>query len=304
MNNKMLDLLKEYNINYVLNQSTDIKFHGFGIGDLLFSIISLENNIINSPINISVNYFLNQYYNDKKIEWSENLEESLKFRLKFITDICQNSENIKISDFCFILNENNKVYGNQFDYKIDYRLIKDYRMKLNDDFFNDINVNDGDFIVFHSKIRLSAQYDYKNIKEKIKMLCSSLKIKKSKKIYLLGEKKFKKNYEGSIHNIQTIYDELLELKNNNEVIDLTIEEIYNSLNYENYKRDISIIKKAKWNIIIGHGGHLCSSLIFGNVIFFDPMDETYFFNNMNLYNSGHRYFKRFEKFCEYLQIEL
>lgn len=57
MNNKMLDLLKEYNINYVLNQSTDIKFHGFGIGDLLFSIISLENNIINCPINISVNYF-------------------------------------------------------------------------------------------------------------------------------------------------------------------------------------------------------------------------------------------------------
>jgi hypothetical protein len=66
MNNKMLDLLKEYNINYVLNQSTDIKFHGFGIGDLLFSIISLEQNIINSPINISVNFFLNQYYNDDK----------------------------------------------------------------------------------------------------------------------------------------------------------------------------------------------------------------------------------------------
>jgi hypothetical protein len=121
---------------------------------------------------------------------------------------------------------------------------------------------------------------------------------------LVGERIFKESHEGNIHNIQTIYDELIELNNNNKVIDLTIDEIYNSLNYENYKRDLSIINKAKWNIIIGHGGHLCSSLIFGNVIFFDPIDEIFFFDNRNLYNCGHRYFKRFEKFCQYLEFEL
>ena len=45
--NEILNLLKEYNINYVLNKDYNVKFHGFGIGDLLFSIISLENEIIN-----------------------------------------------------------------------------------------------------------------------------------------------------------------------------------------------------------------------------------------------------------------
>ena len=299
----ILELLKEYNINYVLNQSPDIKFYGFGIGDLLFSIISLENNIINSPINISINFFLNQYYeNNKKIEWNENLEESFKFRLKLITDICKNSKKITKNDFCFILNDNNIVYNSQFTLCIDYCSIKNYKMEISNLFFN--NIEDNNFIVFHTKIRLTSQYDYNSIKHQLKQLLSSIKIKKCKKIYLLGERSFKSNYEGNIHNIQTIYNELLELKNNNEVIDLTIDEIYNSLNYENYKRDISIINNAKWNIIVGHGGHLCSSLVFGNVIFFDPMDETFFLNNINLYNCGNRYFKKFNKFCEYLEYEL
>lgn len=301
--NKILDLLKGYNLNYVVDKSYDVKFHGFGMGDLLLSIISLENNIINSPINISLNFFLNQYFeNNKKIEWSENLEKIFEFRLKLIKDICNNSKRITQKDFCFILNDNNIIYSSQISLPIDYRLIKNYKLEINDVFFD--SIKDDDFIVFHTKIRLTSDYNYNNIKEQFKIICSELKIKNSKKIYLLGERTFKNNYEGNIHNIQTLYNELLELKKNNEVIDLTIDEIYNSLNYDNYKRDITIINKAKWNIILGHGGHLCSSLVFGNVIFFDPIDEKFFFNNMNLYNSGHRYFKRFEKFCEYLKFEL
>ena len=68
MSNKMLDLLKEYNINYVLNQSTDIKFHGFGIGDLLFSIISLESlqapKRIENPMNrMGKNFFILFFFN-------------------------------------------------------------------------------------------------------------------------------------------------------------------------------------------------------------------------------------------------
>jgi hypothetical protein len=299
----VLKLLKNYNIEYVLNNDYNVKFHGFGIGDLLFSIISLENGIISSPINISINFFLNQYYEkNKKIEWNENLQQALEFRLKLISDICKNSEKIKITDFCFIYNRNNKVYSDQFFLNIDYRLIKNYKIKIMNKFFD--NIEDNNFIVFHTKIRLTSKYNYDNIKQQLKTLLSTLKIKNSNKIYLLGERAYKSNYEANILNTQTVYNELLELKNNNEVIDLTIDEIYNSLNYENYKRDISIINKAKWNIIIGQGGHLCNSLTFGNAIFFDPIDENFFYNNLNLYNCGHRYFKRFEKFCEYLEFEL
>jgi len=302
---KILGLLEKYKVNYVLNRNTSVQFHGFGIGDLLFSIISLQNNIINSPINISINFFLNQCFQDnKKVEWNENLEDALEFRLKLITDICEHNKKININNFCFILNDNNIVHNNQFLLSIDYRLINKYRIETMNSFFDDKFLDNDEYIVFHTKIRLRLHFDYDLIKKNLKMLFSKLRIKNSKKIYLLGEKSFKKNYEANIHNIQTIYDELLELKNNNEVVDLTIDEIYNSLNYENYKRDISIINKAKWNIIVGQGGHLCSSLMFGNAIFFDPMDENFFYNNINLYNCGHRYFKRFNKFCEYLEFEL
>jgi hypothetical protein len=303
--NDYLNLLNENGFEYIITDNANTNFHGFGMGDLLFCIVSLENNLINSPITISINFFLNNYteFNSKKTRsWNNDYYNSFIFRLKLINDICLNSDSIKKSDFIFIFNKNNIVYDTQFNLLINYRLIKNYQINIKNTFFD--NINDSDFIVFHTKIRLNDKFDYQHIKNTLKILFSKLKITKSKKIYLLGEKIFLPSYEQNVNNIQCIYEELLELYNNNEVIDLTINEIYNSLNYDNYKRDISIMNKAKWNIVIGQGGHLCSSLLFGKCIFYDPIDEIYFFNNMNLFNSGHRYFKRFEKFCEYLEYEL
>ena len=46
------------------------------------------------------------------------------------------------------------------------------------------------------------------------------------------------------------------------------------------------------NQSFGQGGSLFSSLLlFGKCIFFDSIDETYFYKNTNLYNSGHRFLK-------------
>lgn len=305
-NTIIFKILENNNINYTINNDTDVIFSGFGLGDLLYSILCFENDLFISPINISVNFFLEQFFDIEQqtiIVWNENLKNSLEFRVRLINDICKHSKKIKINNFCFLFNENNIVNSNQFNVTItDLRLINNFRLNLDNNFFN--NFDDDNFIVFHTKLRLTSNHNYEEIKMNLRKVLSTLKIKESKNIYIIGEKAFKTNYEGTLHNIQTIYEELLELKKNNEVIDLTVDEIYNSLNYENYKRDISIIKKAKWNIILGHGGHLTSSLIFGNVIFYDPMDEYIFYNNINLYNSGHRYFKRFEKFCEYLSFIL
>ena len=72
------------------------------------------------------------------------------------------------------------------------------------------------------------------------------------------------NSESKAHNITTIYEELLELKNNNEIIDLTSENIYDNLNFDNYIKDMAIIHNAKTNILVGHGGQFCNSIIFGN----------------------------------------
>lgn len=117
----------------------------------------------------------------------------------------------------------------------------------------------------------------------------------------MGEREFPKTPEGENDNITTIYDELLLLKKlNSNIIDLTIPIIYNNLNYENYKNDLSLINKANYNVCFGQGGQLCSSLIFGKTIFFNPIEEINFFKNINLYNSGHRYFKRIEMMFKYL----
>jgi hypothetical protein len=69
--------------------------------------------------------------------------------------------------------------------------------------------------------------------------------------------------EVDMHGITTVYDELLELKNNNNIIDNSIENIYSNLDYDNYKNDIKIIQNAKYNICFGLGGQLCTSVIFG-----------------------------------------
>ena len=63
--------------------------------------------------------------------------------------------------------------------------------------------------------------------------------------------------------LNTKFPKLLSEIGYNNVIDLTYENIYNNLNYEMYKNDIKIIKKAKYNICFGIGGQFCSSLVFG-----------------------------------------
>lgn len=305
--NIFIDLLNKYDFKYLTIDHTNIKFHGFGLGDLLFNIIFLQNNIIETPIHLSLDFYLQNGYKNRgtndSLIWNNDYYKSLEFKLKLLDDLCNNNNNIKKEDILFISNIDNIVYNDQFNLSLPYRLITNYKLNVQENFFNKIN-EDSDYIVFHTKLRLINSYNYENIKKTLGDLFSNLKIKNSSKIYILGEREFEKNYESNCHNIQTIYSEVLNLKKNNEVIDLTILEIYNTLNYENYKRDISIINKAKWNIVLGQGGHLCSSLIFGNCIFYDPLDENYFFQNMNLYNCGHRYFKRFDKFCEYLSLEL
>jgi ribonucleotide monophosphatase NagD (HAD superfamily) len=310
MRNKVefIELLNKYNFKYRVTENTSEKFHGFGLGDLLFNIVCLQNKIITTPIQLSLDFYCKDSYiksdTNEVITWNNNSYNSLEFKLKLLSDICENNKHLKKNDIIFISNINNIVYENQFNLKFPYDKIVNYRIKVCNNFYNYSNDDTSNYIIFHTKMRLNSEYDYNKIKQTLRDLFSNLKIKKSNKIYLLGEREFEKNYEANIHNIQTIYSELQELYKNNNVKDLTIPEIYNSLNYENYKKDMLLISKAKWNIVVGHGGHLCTSLIFGNCIFYDPIDETYFFQNMNLYNSGHRYFKKIDKFCEYLLFEL
>jgi hypothetical protein len=118
----------------------------------------------------------------------------------------------------------------------------------------------------------------------------------------MGEKNFPITLESKTIGITTIYSELLKLYNfnSNNILDLTVEQIYNELDYTTYKNDISLINKAEYNICFGQGGQLCSSLLFGKTIFFNPLNHNDFYNNINLYNSNHRYFKRMNRMFQYL----
>jgi hypothetical protein len=89
------------------------------------------------------------------------------------------------------------------------------------------------------------------------------KFKTNYKIIILGERYMPRNFETDVHQITTIYNELLELKSNNNILDLSVDNIYDNLNFENYCKDISIIHNAKTNILVGHGGQWVNSIIFG-----------------------------------------
>jgi hypothetical protein len=64
--------------------------------------------------------------------------------------------------------------------------------------------------------------------------------------------------------------------------------IYNNLSYEQYKKDVSIISNAKYNICFGQGGQLCTSLIFSkSTIFFE---QEKFSTDRHLNNNNHYQF--------------
>ena len=220
-----------------------------GIGDILFRILAIKNKLITTPFYINLNYFTKPYYNMDPIN-------QLQFRIKLILDIINyNNIDYKMIKFVFsndyILNQN-----------LPYNLIENYNLKFDDT--TSRNTEDNiieDYIIFHTKCRHTRDENYFLLKENIKQFC---KYNKSKyKIIILGERIFPHTEEVEWHGITTVYNELLELKNNNDIIDKSIENIYSNLDYDNYKNDIKLIQNAKYNICFGLGGQLCTSAIFG-----------------------------------------
>jgi hypothetical protein len=104
----------------------------------------------------------------------------------------------------------------------------------------------------------------------------------------MGERTYPTTEEVIQHGITTIYTELLDLSSNNTIQDMTVDNIHNNLSYERYKKDISIISNAKYNICFGLGGQLCTSLIFGKSTIFFGKEK--FFNDQHLNNNNHYHF--------------
>jgi hypothetical protein len=241
----VLEICNKYNIKP--EHVNDICY-ATGIGDILFRIVAIKNKLITNPFYINLNYFTKPYYKMDPIN-------QLEFRIKLILDII-NYNDIDYNMIKFVFS-NNVIIS---DY-LPYHLIENYNLKFDDTTENIKDSIAEDYIIFHTKCRHNKDENYFILKEHIKEFC---KYNKSKyKIIILGERIFPHTEEVEWHGITTVYNELLELKNNNDIIDKSIENIYSNLDYDNYKNDIKLIQNAKYNICFGLGGQLCTSAIFG-----------------------------------------
>jgi hypothetical protein len=303
----LTNVLSINNYKYICDENNNLCYTAIGIGDILFRIINIQENLINKPIYINLNVFMNGII-DSDI-WIDSPFNNFIFKINLLNDIIKHNKLISKDYFIFVITSEN-CNINKIDTNFHYNLIKNFNLSIDDSFYKNNTMDErvqnfikDPFIIFHTKLRLNQKYDCNQIKEDLNTFFSGLKINKFN-IILLGEQKFKQNTEASLNKITTIYPELLKLHNSNKILDLTKEYIYNELNYENYKNDISIINKAEYNICYGQGGQLCSSLLFGKCIFFDPLDENFFYRNNNLFNSGHRYFKKLLPMFNYLKTIL
>jgi hypothetical protein len=279
--NKIIEICNKYNIKPELIKT---RCYATGIGDILFRFLSIKNKLFNDIFYINLNYFTKSYYETDPIN-------QLEFRIKLIKDICCYND--------ISLNQIKFTFSNILDIeqRLHYDKITDFNLKLYD---TEINTADKEYIIFHTKCRHTNEENYDTLKQKIKLFCKNNKC--NYKIIIMGERVMPYTEEVGQHGITTVYNELIELKDVNEVEDITIENIYSNINYENYKKDVEIIKNAKYNICFGIGGQFCSCVCFGKstIVYCKVCNQlnTQAFNKNNFYfNNMDSCFKKIQDLC-------
>jgi len=206
-----------------------------GIGDLiLLKWASITNNIRITTINVCTN-LIKEY----------SIEHETKTK-SVINTINMLFPNIII----------NKITGSPDNFflkmNIDHIYIYDY---LSTSLFKNISNSYTDYIVFHTKVRYDRLIDeYKKISvPELNIFFSSFKT--DKKIIILGEKDVVNNKECVIHKTFSLYNNIMLLQNNNEIIDLTKNVLVDGNNsFNDFLQDIQIINGALCNITFGLGG--------------------------------------------------
>jgi hypothetical protein len=260
-----------------------------GIGDILLVLSLLKNNIIASPVYINLSIFIENPYK------LNNITNCVKFRMELLNKISSLDEVIFFKD-------NDITYTN---WQIQLRNLKTYdKLQQYFDLTRRIQneKSENKYIIFHTKCRFFKDFDYANLKTNLKTFFKQFKT--DYKIILLGEKNIPNNFETECHGITTIYEELLELNKNNTILDLTIDNIYDNLNFENFCKDISIVHNAETNILVGHGGHYCNSILFGkNICVYTAHTLMQAFNVESFNNNKLQHFFDiqlfFDKLCEF-----
>ena len=213
-----------------------------GIGDIIIEKLkSNSNNITISKINIP-NFIFKKYRNHP--------EKALKNIINLINFLFDKTEIVI----------NNTITANNQLFNLNIQQYPINRCYIYDEVKNKIPtfiIPYDNYIIFHTKVRLYPLMD-QFIKNELHILQNFIcSFKTNKKIILCGERNIENNYEKKVLNIISIYQDLLKLKNNNIVIDLTYDELYSGQDdFNNFLYDIELINKADCNINLGVGGSL------------------------------------------------
>ena len=211
-------------------------------------------------------------------DYRNNNEEYKNFIIYIIRNIFKDKRFYIIQNYEESLTPTKQIYSFHIVYPFDsnYINIKKY--------FNTDKIIEDKYIIFHTKVRI----DYKGMNnEQLDKLDRFIETYKSKyKIVIMGERIISDIYEKNVHKMISIYDRLIKLKNNNEVIDLVEEEIILKPKIEVFERDMRYIANAEMNFGIGWGGNFGMSWAVTDKFCFyiDSLEHkilTFFIDNKN-----------------------
>ena len=223
-----------------------------GIGDLLIiKMIQISHKLDISNININKELILTN---------CENYDQKIYSITKLIELLFPNTT--------YYINNNTIDFYNIINvYQIKHTYIYDQI-----DIIKFINIKNeySDYIIFHTKMRHDSLIDKFN-NETVGQLNKFLsRFVSTKKILILGERNIGQNNETIIHKTISLYNNLLLLKNNNRVIDLTHDVLTcGNPDFDKFLSDIQLINKSLCNVTFGIGGpfNICKAFSKRNISF-------------------------------------
>jgi hypothetical protein len=249
----VIQICNKYNINVSIDSKP---CWGIGIGDLLFLILAIKNNIIELPVYFNVCGFITTSIS------IINPLNALEFRIQLLKTLMDINK-LDFNSIKFIIPPSPEQSSIQHFFQ--FNKLTDLHLACNP-YNHSIKKP---YIVFHTKIRMSNSYDYVSLKQVINTFGQSFCTNYT--IVIIGEREPPNTVESKIHNMQSCYTELIQLKNSNTVIDLTSVN-FDLLDINAYMKDISLITNADINISFGGGGSACAAIVFGRaIIHFDKL---------------------------------
>lgn len=184
-----------------------------------------------------------------------------------------------------IFEDNNEDYKIPFDIvqfpiKVKYIIYKDLVKSLSDIQYNN-------YILINTKVLCgnngNIEKGWNNFKSELFNLFNSSNIN----IMVTGEKKISKCHEYDIHKTISIYDDIINNIKSDKLIDLTSNDTISLYDIDKVLYNIELMKKSKFNIMIGDGGAYILHSIFNNTITFGNNNNNFnnfmslFLNNNN-----------------------